>query len=54
MNIELNDPQLKQLKEMYEQAVKDKKNEFIFMNMPVLTQYVKYLIEYAEQQFQKK
>lgn len=39
---------LKPLKKLYEQAVKDKKDFFVYKGQEVITTYAKYLIEYLE------
>lgn len=52
--ITFDEPKLKRLKESYQQAIKDKKDSFIFEGHELLTSYAKYMIEYLEDKFKKQ
>lgn len=41
------------LKQLYEQAVKDNKEQIVFGKHLLLTSYTKYLLEYLSQKFRK-
>ena len=42
------------MREVYEEAVKNKQEKFIFHKMEFLTTYVKYLLDYAERLHMKE
>lgn len=43
--------QIEELKQLYNKAIEDKKDTFIFQNEEVLTEYAKHLIEYLEKYY---
>lgn len=49
--IEIDARAFEELKRLYSDAVKDKKEMFYFQNQALLTAYAKYLIQYLEQKF---
>ena len=44
------DIDIDKLREAYNKAVEEKKEEFVFNEFPLVTQYVKYLLEYIDSQ----
>jgi hypothetical protein len=44
------DIDIEKLREAYNKAVEEKKEEFTFNEFPLVTQYVKYLLEYIDLQ----
>lgn len=46
--ITLNKKTLKELKQAYEKSKQEGKEEFVFMGKVFLTDYARYVIEYAE------
>jgi hypothetical protein len=52
--IKFTSNKLKQLKIVYEKAIENKKETFIFEKNEYLVGYAKYLIEYLENQFLNK
>jgi hypothetical protein len=45
-----SDIDIEKLREAYNKAVEEKKEEFAFDGFPLVTQYVKYLLEYIDSQ----
>ena len=41
---------VEELRKAYNKAVKENKESFIFNELPVLTEYIKYVLEYADSQ----
>ena len=50
---QINYTQYLQLKKVYAQAVKDKKDTLVFRNQQLITDYAKYLIELLDTKFKK-
>ena len=46
--MEITEAQFKEFKRLYEQAVKNKELQFIFMERTVLTQYAGYVVQAME------
>ena len=49
--LDVNQEEFKELKNLYAQAVKDKKEQFVFKGKDFLTDYAKYVIEWLEPKF---
>ena len=45
---------IEELREAYNKAVEEKKESFIYNNLPLNTDYVKYMLEYVDSQFKTK
>jgi hypothetical protein len=41
---------IEKLREAYNKAVEEKQDQFMFNDLPLLTMYVKYLLEYIDSQ----
>lgn len=52
--LEVTQKEFKELKQLYAEAVKDKKDQLIFKERVLVTGYAKYLIEWLEPQFKPK
>lgn len=50
--IVVTEKDFKELKRLYNKAVTDKAEEFVWMDKPILTAYAKYLIEYLNSKMQ--
>jgi len=44
---------IEDLRIAYNKAVEEKKDSFIYNELPLVTDYVKYLLEYTDSQFKK-
>jgi hypothetical protein len=51
--MDITKKELKELKKLYNKALKEGKNGFIFNGQKVLTSYAKYLLEYLEGKFEE-
>lgn len=54
MNIQIDKKDFEVLKNLYQEALSQGENSFIFMGKPVLTSYAKYLIQYLEEIFKNR
>jgi hypothetical protein len=48
-----NSIDIEELRIAYNKAVEEKKDSFTYNELPLVTDYVKYLLEYADSQFKK-
>lgn len=53
-NYNMTVPEYKEFKELYEEAVKKKKDQFLFKELPILVSFAKYFIEYYDGKILKK